>query len=746
MSLPFLPKLSYAAPETSDPSAADAGDGYGNVKEPAEAATITSVAPKAAVAAAKRKSAQNERQSTPLSLSEERAHAVYTTMERLLEESMESDKSLQVAVQHLSGEEYMQVAEERALGGMCGSGCCPRPLNAAKPKGTYKIDSWQQRVYKDGDLHFCSAACELAAQRLAAKLGTPEAALERFGAAQATPSETCRPKAAAAPDLAPSVYAAGDDKTPIMLSLVKEKDPAELAAQADRDAELALQTAAAFRAGANPGAVEGYVPRDRIVPSPSSLNSAASAKSTTTKAREAPVASTVLGEASTVSATVDAAAGKAAAAPTGHRTLAGKDDNAQPHAESNGHGPAGSHAETQSSSVVTTSAQQEVGASASGREAPDSTKTRAGGSSSGPEEVVTASSSEHSGVEHGSDVPQEVQPESASAADEAVAYTAPALDSAADVSNPQQPVLVFEVEDADGPLEGAEQDSIAARFGRLKVADASNVGLPSEQMAVLADAQRVLAAEPTGIEADLNLWRQHLGIPAPAGSIAASSTGSSGTTQPGSAAAAALGEPGSYAEESADAEDLDAGGADDGGEGEDLEGDEGGTPYWLADPPDGFGRQLSQFGRLFSALDGWVTDATLRHLRARPGRPAGQVEDVPAPEFAQGRAVLEVALGRALPSVLGALHVSSPRSAIEVALRQLIATFYLRSAIPSLKEREWQLVTLTLLRALSIERLPTLQEQFDSRGSVRALNALLAESGCTVEEFDALLEVLLPTT
>ena len=51
----------------------------------------------------------------------------------------------------------------------------------------------------------------------------------------------------------------------------------------------------------------------------------------------------------------------------------------------------------------------------------------------------------------------------------------------------------------------------------------------------------------------------------------------------------------------------------------------------------------------------------------------------------QGCAVLEVALGRALPSVLTAMHVALPRSAAEVALRQLIATFYLRSAIPSLK-------------------------------------------------------------
>lgn len=76
---------------------------------------------------------------------------------------------------------------------------------------------------------------------------------------------------------------------------------------------------------------------------------------------------------------------------------------------------------------------------------------------------------------------------------------------------------VFEVEDADSPLEGAEQDSIAARFGRLEVADAGSVGLPDEQLAALADAQRALAAEPSGIEADLNLWRHHLGIPAAVG-------------------------------------------------------------------------------------------------------------------------------------------------------------------------------------------------------------------------------------
>ena len=58
--------------------------------------------------------------------------------------------------------------------------------------------------------------------------------------------------------------------------------------------------------------------------------------------------------------------------------------------------------------------------------------------------------------------------------------------------------------------------------------------------------------------------------------------------------------------------------------------------YWLSNPPEGFGSQLSQFGRLFTTLDGWVTDATLRFVRRPPGR-AGQPEDTPPPEFAQVR-------------------------------------------------------------------------------------------------------------
>ena len=53
----------------------------------------------------------------------------------------------------------------------------------------------------------------------------------------------------------------------------------------------------------------------------------------------------------------------------------------------------------------------------------------------------------------------------------------------------------------------------------------------------------------------------------------------------------------------------------------------------------------------------------------------------------QARMALEGVLARELPAVLAALHMPSLRSAVEAALRQLVATLYLRYAIPSLKAR-----------------------------------------------------------
>ena len=111
----------------------------------------------------------------------------------------------------------MQVAEERRLAGLCGSAACVKALPAAKRTG---------HLAGDTDIYFCSPACELAARRLAGRLGNANAAMDRFAAAL-HPLEA---KPQARPAKATSAYAAGAADNPIMLAQVKvgSVDPCQL--------------------------------------------------------------------------------------------------------------------------------------------------------------------------------------------------------------------------------------------------------------------------------------------------------------------------------------------------------------------------------------------------------------------------------------------------------------------------------------------------------------------------------------
>ena len=179
------------SPAQTQPSAAAAHQ-IDSSKQPAKASKA---------AGAEKAASRGARPDVPPSLTEARSRAVYATMERhvgmcmvacfmcapahvhrgqhcrdrllprLLEASADPEQELPAALQHISGEEYLQVAEERALAGMCGRAACANLLSAPKPKGTFKIDTQQQRIYRDGDIMFCryaacTPACMLAAHLL----------------------------------------------------------------------------------------------------------------------------------------------------------------------------------------------------------------------------------------------------------------------------------------------------------------------------------------------------------------------------------------------------------------------------------------------------------------------------------------------------------------------------------------------------------------------------------------------------
>ena len=150
--------------------------------------------------------------------------------------------------------------------------------------------------------------------------------------------------------------------------------------------------------------------------------------------------------------------------------------------------------------------------------------------------------------------------------------------------------------------------------------------------------------------------------------------------------------------------------------------------------------RLSFFGEFVNSLDQWVTDATICYLRSSPEvPPPGSTPDT-VPEI---QSALSRFLHMALPAVLEHLAVQVSRTEVERGLMDLLRTFYLVRALPAFKSSQWQLVVMVLLKALSIDRMPSLRPYFEGREAVHRGNAFLTANLFTVEEFVAVLEVLL---
>jgi hypothetical protein len=61
-----------------------------------------------------------------------------------------------------------------------------------------------------------------------------------------------------------------------------------------------------------------------------------------------------------------------------------------------------------------------------------------------------------------------------------------------------------------------------------------------------------------------------------------------------------------------------------------------------------------------------------------------------------------------------------------------------------LQPTQWQVVSLLLLKALSLERCPALRPAFETRQGIERLGRLLGTLSFTIDEFYAQLELLCP--
>ena len=167
--------------------------------------------------------------------------------------------------------------------------------------------------------------------------------------------------------------------------------------------------------------------------------------------------------------------------------------------------------------------------------------------------------------------------------------------------------------------------------------------------------------------------------------------------------------------------------------------------------------------QIWTALDSWVTPATLAFLSSAPDAPGAAAQLGPgaphmtpqeaeaaarrAPplrsrEAGEGMQALISGLDRAMPTVCTELGLRVPVSAMDAALQALLRTFAFRGAAPALSAPRWALLLLLLLEPLGRVRLPQLGADLASERAHRGARTLVEAAGFTAEQHAALREPL----
>jgi len=341
----------------------------------------------------------------------------------------------------------------------------------------------------------------------------------------------------------------------------------------------------------------------------------------------------------------------------------------------------------------------------------------------------------------------------------------------------QPAVFVLDIEDAEGPIEGAEH-VLSSRFGRLRVAthgtDSHDAGLPVDNTttahhqqqqssitdddedsiepnsktrsarsnslpAINATAATTATEEESPPVDEILAQRLRQGASKYFPQLAATLPPELAQTLEDSASEAASSDAGngSMAEDEewmvldTDTEDEDDEYFDDRENG----GRTGGSGGRFRSRP-------TLFGELVMNLDIWVTDSTVQLLRIGPGE-ANVLSTIPSSSVPEIETALSRFIAFALPAVMEKLAIGMPKGEVERNLMELIKTMQLVSALPAFMSSQWQLVVMMFLKALSMERVPGLRPAFETREGVHRVNQILAANSFTIEEFVAVLEILL---
>lgn len=174
---------------------------------------------------------------------------------------------------------------------------------------------------------------------------------------------------------------------------------------------------------------------------------------------------------------------------------------------------------------------------------------------------------------------------------------------------------------------------------------------------------------------------------------------------------------------------------------------------WYDAPPEGFSLTLSPFATMWMALFGWITSSSLAYIYGRDESYHEDYLSVNGKEYprkivlADGRSseikeTLAGCLARALPGVVADLKLPTPISILEQGMGRMLDTMTFIDPLPAFRLKQWQVIVLLFIEALSVCRIPALTPHLTNRRIL--LPKVLDGAQLSIEEYEIMKDLMIP--
>ncbi|KAK2661391.1 hypothetical protein Ddye_007924 [Dipteronia dyeriana] len=170
-------------------------------------------------------------------------------------------------------------------------------------------------------------------------------------------------------------------------------------------------------------------------------------------------------------------------------------------------------------------------------------------------------------------------------------------------------------------------------------------------------------------------------------------------------------------------------------------------------PPKGFSVTLSPFATMWMAIFSWITSSSLAYIYGKDDSFHEEYLSVNGREYprkiiledgrsSEIRQTLAGCLARTLPGLVADLRLPIPISRLEQGMGHLLDTMSFVDPLPAFRMKQWQVIALLFIDALSVCRIPNLTSYMINRTML--LCKVLDSAQVSAEEYDVMKDFIIP--